>query len=90
MHRLETVGVVRQISVGRRNRAYEARAIIDAFTALERQLASPAGNTRSTPPRRRALARPQITPEVGRTFPGARARHTGSTGTAHTEPRPSR
>ncbi len=59
MHRLEAAGVVRQITVGRRNRAYEARAIIDAFTALERQLASPAGDTRSAPARRPAPAGPQ-------------------------------
>lgn len=58
MHRLEAAGVVRQITVGRRNRAYEAKAIIDAFTALERQLASPDGDTRSAPPRRPAPARP--------------------------------
>lgn len=57
MRRLETAGVVRQVTVGRRNRAYEARAIIDAFTALERQLASPAGNTRAAPPRRPTPAR---------------------------------
>ncbi len=59
MRRLEAAGVVRQTNVGRRNRAYEAMAIIDAFAALERQLASPAGNTRSEPPRRAAPARPQ-------------------------------
>ena len=55
--RLESAGVVRQINVGRRNRAFEATAIIDAFTALERQLASPTGDTRSTPPERPAPAR---------------------------------
>jgi len=58
MRRLETAGVVRQVTVGRRNRAYEARAIIDAFTALERRLASPTGNTRTAPPRRPTPARP--------------------------------
>lgn len=57
MTRLEAVGVVRQINVGRRNRAFEAPAIIDAFTALERQLASPTGDTRSAPPDRPAPAR---------------------------------
>lgn len=41
MIRLEAAGVVHQVNVGRRNRAFEATAIIDAFTALERQLASP-------------------------------------------------
>ena len=38
-------GVLVQINVGRRNRAFEAPELIDAFTALERQLASPAGDT---------------------------------------------
>lgn len=36
---LAGVGVLRQVTIGRRNRAYEAPAIIDAFTDLERQLA---------------------------------------------------
>ncbi len=54
MMRLEAAGVVRQVNVGRRNRAFEAPAIIDAFTALERQLASPTGDTRSAPPDRPA------------------------------------
>ncbi|MBI2708827.1 MAG: Fic family protein [Actinobacteria bacterium] len=57
MTRLEAAGVVRQVNVGRRNRAFEAPAIIDAFTALERQLASPTGDTRSEPPDRPAPAR---------------------------------
>jgi Fic family protein len=59
MNRLESAGVVRQVNVGRRNRAFEARAILDAFTALERQLASPTGDTRFAPPRRPAPARPR-------------------------------
>jgi Fic family protein len=57
LNRLETAGVVRQVSVGRRNRAFEAPAIIAAFTALERQLASPAGDTRYAPPLRPTPAR---------------------------------
>jgi len=57
MTRLESAGVVCQVNVGRRNRAFEARAIIDAFTALERQLASPAADTWSTPSHRPAPAR---------------------------------
>jgi Fic family protein len=57
MHRLADARVVHQVNVGRRNRAIEARAVIDAFTALERQLASPHGDTRSTPPARPAPAR---------------------------------
>lgn len=59
MNRLESAGVVRQVNVGRRNRAFEAPAIIGAFTALERQLASPSGDTRSAPPKRPAPARPR-------------------------------
>jgi hypothetical protein len=56
MTRLEAAGVVRQVNVGRRNRAFEAPAILAAFTALERQLASPTGGTRSVPPDRPAPA----------------------------------
>lgn len=33
--------------MGRRNRAWEAREILGAFTDLERGLASPTGDTRS-------------------------------------------
>lgn len=36
--RLEEAGVLTQVTVGRRNRAFEAREIIDAITNLERQL----------------------------------------------------
>jgi Fic family protein len=57
--RLADANVLTQTTVGRRNRAFEAAELIDAFTALERQLASPDGNTEvSLParpvPRRRA------------------------------------
>ena len=45
MDRLVAAGVLVQVNVGRRNRAFEAPELIDAFTALERQLASPAGDT---------------------------------------------
>lgn len=58
LRRLEAAGIVRRINAGRRNRAFEASAIIDAFTALERQLASPAGDTRAVPPARPVPARP--------------------------------
>lgn len=59
---LVSAGVLRQVTIGRRNRAYEAPAVIDAFTDLERRLASPAADTqvaapaRPVPPRRRAKA----------------------------------
>ena len=44
---LVTAGVLQQVNVGRRNRAYEAPEIITAFTDLERQLAHPEGDKRS-------------------------------------------
>jgi len=51
--RLQQAGVLEQTTVGRRNRAFEATELIDAFTDLERQLASPDGDTRHSPPARR-------------------------------------
>jgi Fic family protein len=51
--RLAAAGILRPISLGRRNRAFEATAVIEAFTALERQLASPEGNTLTSEPSRR-------------------------------------
>jgi Fic family protein len=50
--RLVDAGILTQVSIGRRNRAFEARDIINAFTDLERQLASPSGDTRSSEPSR--------------------------------------
>lgn len=50
--RLQQAGVLNQTTVGRRNRAFEAVDLIDAFTALERQLASPDADTRASPPTR--------------------------------------
>ena len=44
--------VLVQVNVGRRNRAFEAPELIEAFTALERQLASPEGDTRVSGPAR--------------------------------------
>ena len=49
--------IVKQSTIGRRNRAFEAPELIRAFTDLERQLASPAGDTRSSPPARRVPRR---------------------------------
>ncbi len=46
-------GILKQVSVGKRNRAYEAAEIIEAFTGLERQLGSPEGDTRFSRPTRR-------------------------------------
>jgi Fic family protein len=56
--RLVDAGILRQLTVARRNRAFEAAEVIDVFTDLERRLASPDGDTRvsalaRTVPRRR-------------------------------------
>lgn len=50
--RLTDAGILKQGNVGRRNRAFEASKLIRRFTALERRLASPAGNTGSSEPSR--------------------------------------
>jgi Fic family protein len=50
--RLVEAGVLRQTTVGQRNRAFEAPELIDSFTALERQLASPDADTLTSPPAR--------------------------------------
>jgi Fic family protein len=52
IERLVEVGILQQVKVGRRNRAFEAPDVITAFTELERQLASPEGDTRVSPPTR--------------------------------------
>lgn len=51
--RLVDAGILKQVNVGRRNRAFEAPDVIEEFTALERQLASPEGDTRTSEPSRR-------------------------------------
>ena len=38
-------GIVRQINIGKRNRAFEAQGIIEAFIGFERAAASPANDT---------------------------------------------
>jgi len=55
--RLADAGILRQLTVGRRNRAFEAPEVIDAFTSLERRLASPSGDTRISEPARRVPRR---------------------------------
>jgi len=50
--RLVDAGILQAIRVGRRNRAFEAVGVIEAFNALERQLASPRGNTLTSEPSR--------------------------------------
>jgi Fic family protein len=42
--------ILKQVTIGKRNRAFEAPDVIAAFTQLERRLASPAGDTRVAAP----------------------------------------
>ena len=58
IERLVAAGVLVQVSMGRRNRAYEAPELIDAFTAFERRLASPEADTRVSAPGRRVPQNP--------------------------------
>jgi Fic family protein len=61
IQRLVDADILRQVTVGRRNRAFEAPEVIAAFTALERQLASPSGDTRISKPERRVPGLPKQT-----------------------------
>ncbi len=58
IERLEAAGVVRQVTLGRRNRAFEAVGLFEAFTGFERVLASPDADTQASPPARPVPARP--------------------------------
>jgi len=58
---LQEAGILKQINVGRRNRAFETPELINQFTDLERRLASPTGNTRSSGPSRRVPRRAPAT-----------------------------
>jgi hypothetical protein len=55
--RFVEVGILKQVSVGRRNRALDAPDIITAFTDLEQQLARPEGDTRAGEPVRHVSRR---------------------------------
>ena len=55
--RLTDAGILSQTTFGRRNRAFEAEELIDAFNSLERQLASPTGDTSTAEPTRKVPAR---------------------------------
>ena len=52
IQQLVNAGVLAQVNVDRRNRAFEAPELIELFTALERQLSSPAGDTLISAPLR--------------------------------------
>ena len=56
--RLVEAGVLLQVNVGHRNRAFEAPELVDAFTAFERRLASPEGDMLVSPPARHVPQRP--------------------------------
>lgn len=58
IRKLVEAGVLRQTTVGRRNRAFEAPDLLAAVTSFERALASPVGNTHQAPPARPVPARP--------------------------------
>ena len=47
---LVKANVLKQVSIGKRNRAFESPEVIAAFTQLERRLASPAGDTHIAKP----------------------------------------
>lgn len=59
IRQLQAAGVLTQTTLGKRNRAFEATELVNAFTALERQLASPDGDTLSSPPIRQVPYRPR-------------------------------
>ena len=50
IQQLVNAGVLSQVNVDRRNRAFEAPELIELFTALERRLSSPAGDTLTSGP----------------------------------------
>jgi Fic family protein len=56
---LVAANILTPVKAGQRNRVFEARELIDAFTALERQLASAESDTRVSPPTRPVPARPR-------------------------------
>jgi Fic family protein len=65
IQRLVEAGILQQITIGQRNRAYEAPEIIEAFIALECQLASPEGDTRTSGPSRTVpYPRPRASPRA--------------------------
>jgi Fic family protein len=65
--RLVEAQILTQTTLGRRNRAFEAPEMVDAFTDLEHQLASPEGDTHYSPPARAVpRRRPKRTPSERR------------------------
>ncbi|WP_229783788.1 Fic family protein [Pilimelia anulata] len=58
VRRLTDAGVIQQVKLGRRNRAFEVVGLFEAFTGFERALASPAADTAVAAPTRQVPARP--------------------------------
>jgi Fic family protein len=58
VNRLRDCGVLRQGTVGRRNRVFEVADLLDAITQFERRLASPSADTAVARPTRAVPARP--------------------------------
>ena len=55
--RFVAAGILSQITVGRRNRAWEAAEVVEVFSDLERSLASPTGDTLAARPSRAVPSR---------------------------------
>ena len=62
IEKLVAVKILTPIDASRRHRRFEAREVLDAFTALERRLSSPAADTRNAKPVRDVPARPKRRP----------------------------
>jgi Fic family protein len=61
VNRLAEAGVLTQRNVGKeRYRVFQAAGVLDLFTSLERSLASPTGNTATSPPNRPAPDHPNL------------------------------
>lgn len=52
INQLVAADVLKQTTIGRRNRAFEVPELVKALTGFERALASPVGDTRQAPPAR--------------------------------------
>ena len=60
INRLTEAGVLTQRNIGKqRYRVFEATGVLGLFTMLERSLASPAGDTMTSPPNRPIPDRPE-------------------------------
>ncbi len=58
VNKLVEADILKSVSQGKRNRVFEARELIDAFTTFERSLATPGGDTKTTRPTRPVPTRP--------------------------------